>query len=163
LVIALINSDTHIAISTSTRGATSLSLGNGRLEMAKVSVFVSYDYDNDKHYKNILVAWDANKDFDFSIYDVSVDVSVDSTDAAAIKRVISQRIASADRFLCIVGKSTSKSGWVNWEISKAKELKKKLVGVKIESTNTSPSGLLDSGTAWAMSFTSEGIKKALGI
>jgi len=49
--------------------------------MAKKKIFISYDYDNDKHYKNLLVAWDKNNLFDFSFYDASVDVSVDSEDA----------------------------------------------------------------------------------
>jgi len=95
--------------------------------MAKKKVFVSYDYDNDKHYKNLLLAWDANKQFDFYLYDQSVDVSVNSTDAAAIKRVISARINASTYFLCIVGKRTHKSGWVAWEIDKAVELGKKLL------------------------------------
>ena len=33
--------------------------------MATKKVFVSYDYVNDKHYKNLLLAWDANRDFAF--------------------------------------------------------------------------------------------------
>ena len=99
--------------------------------MAKKAIFISYDYDNDKHWKNLLVAWDKNGEFDFTFYDASVDVSVDSTDAAAIKRVISARINSAKRFLCIVGEHTHKSGWVKWEIEKAVELKRKLWGIHL--------------------------------
>jgi hypothetical protein len=129
--------------------------------MAKKRIFISYDYDNDKHYKNLLVAWDKNKEFDFAFYDASVDVSVDSTDAAAIKRVISARIKSAAHFLCIVGKHTHKSGWVTWEIEKAVELKRKLVAVKTDSGNTSPSAIQGAGAKWAMSFTFESIKKAI--
>ena len=82
--------------------------------------------------KNLLVAWDKNDDFAFTFYYASVDVSVNSTDAAAIKRVISARISSATRFLCIVGEDTHKSGWVKWEIEKAVELKRKLIAVKTE-------------------------------
>lgn len=129
--------------------------------MAKPRIFISYDYDNDKHYKNLLVAWDKNSEFDFSFYDESVDVSVDSTDAAAIKRVISARIGGATHLLCLVGKKTHTSGWVAWEIEKAKELKKKLVAVKIDRENTSPSGLIGAGVSWAMSFTFDSIKKAV--
>lgn len=40
--------------------------------MAKIGVFISFDYDNDKHYKNLLVAWDKNDLFDFNFYDGSV-------------------------------------------------------------------------------------------
>lgn len=129
--------------------------------MAKKKVFVSYDYDNDRNYKNMLLAWDANKKFDFSIYDHSVDVSVNSTNAAAIKRVISARISQSTYFLCIVGKKTHKSGWVAWEIDKAVELKKKIVAVKIDSTYTSPAGLLGIGASWAMSFTYDSISSAI--
>ena len=129
--------------------------------MAKKKVFISYDYDNDKHYKNLFVAWDANKEFDFSFYDASVDVSVDSDDAAAIKRVISAGINNATHFLCIVGKKTHKSEWVAWEIDKAVELKKKIIAVKTAKDNTAPTGLYGVGAKWALSFTFASIKKAL--
>ncbi len=129
--------------------------------MAKKKVFISYDYDNDNHYKNLLLAWDANKEFDFSLYDQSVDVSVDSTDAGAIKRVISARINNSTYFLCIIGKHTHKSGWVAWEINKAVELKKKLVAVKTAKDNTSPSEILGVGAEWALSFTFDSITDAI--
>ena len=38
--------------------------------MAKKTIFISYDYD--KHWKNLLVAWDKNGEFDFTFYDASV-------------------------------------------------------------------------------------------
>ena len=129
--------------------------------MAKKKIFVSYDYDNDRQYKYMLLAWDKNSDFDFGFSDQSADVSIQSTNAAAIKRAISAKINAATYFLCLVGKNTRKSSWVAWEIEKAKELKKRLVAVKIEATNTTPSGLLGAGAAWAMSFTFDAIKKAV--
>jgi hypothetical protein len=129
--------------------------------MARKVVFISYDYDRDKRYKNLLVAWDENKEFDFSFYDASVDVSVDSDDAASIKRVISARISNATHFLCIVGEETHKSKWVAWEIGKAAELKKKMVAVKIAKDNTTPTKLYGVGAAWALSFAFASIKKAL--
>jgi Thoeris protein ThsB, TIR-like domain len=129
--------------------------------MAKKTIFISYDYDNDKHYKNMLLAWDANKEFDFGFTDHSADISIDSTDAAAIKRAISAKINNATYFLCIVGKKTNTSKWVAWEISKAVELKKKIVAVKTDSQNTTPPGLLNVGAKWAMSFTFDAIKKAV--
>lgn len=129
--------------------------------MAKKKIFISYDYDNDKHYKNMLLAWDKNSEFDFGFSDQSADVSIQSTDAAAIKRAISAKINAADYFLCLVGTNTSKSSWVSWEIDKAKELNKNLVAVKISSGNTTPSGLLGAGASWAMSFTFDAIKNAI--
>ena len=129
--------------------------------MAKRKIFISYDYKNDRYWKNLLVAWDANSLFDFSFYDTSADVSVDSTDAAAIKRAISARINNATYFLCIVGKNTHKSGWVKWEIGKAVDLKKKLVAVKTDHDNVSPDAIIGVGASWAMSFTFDSIKKAI--
>lgn len=128
--------------------------------MAK-KIFISYDYDNDKHYKNILKAWDANGTFDFNFDDHSADVSINSTDAAAIKRAISAKINNATYFLCIVGKKTYSSSWVKWEIEKAVELNKRIVAVKTSSTNTTPSELLGVGAKWAMSFTEASITSAI--
>jgi len=128
--------------------------------MAKKNVFVSFDYDNDRYYRDLFRSWDANPDFDFSFNETYPKVAVDSTDAEATKRVLAQKIRAATHLLCIIGKYTY-SGWVPWEINKAKELKKKLVGVKINRENTSPEALVGSGAAWAMSFTREDVLKAL--
>jgi hypothetical protein len=127
----------------------------------KKKVFVSYDYDNDRHYKNLLLAWDANKLFDFSIHDHSADVSVNSTKATAIKSVLSRYINETTYFLVIVGAKTHKSAWVKWEIEKAVELKKRIVAVKTDRENTSPDALLGVGASWAMSFTYDAITKAI--
>ena len=129
--------------------------------MAKKKIFISYDYDNDKHYKNLLKAWDANGTFDFNFHDHSADVSINSTNASAIKRAISAKINSATYFLCIVGEKTHNSSWVEWEIDKAVELKRKIVAVKTSSTNTTPNGLYGVGASWAMSFTEDAVKKAV--
>lgn len=129
--------------------------------MAKTKIFISYDYTNDKHYKNLLLAWDAHKLFDFEFYDHSVDVSINSNDANYIKSVIKEEINSATHFLCIIGKETHKSDWVKWEIDKAVELKKKIIGVKIDQSYTSPSNIMGIGASWAKSFTFEAIKNAI--
>ena len=129
--------------------------------MAKKKIFVGYDYDNDRHYKNLLLAWDRNREFDFGFSDQSADVSIQSTNVAAIKRAISAKINAATYFLCLVGEKTYKSCWVAWEIGKAKELRKRLVVVKISSRNVTPNGLLGAGASWAMSFTFNAIKDAI--
>lgn len=127
----------------------------------KKKVFVSYDYDNDKHYKNLLLAWDGNRLFNFSMRDHSADVSINSTNAATIKSVISRYINEATYFLVIVGENTHKSAWVKWEIEKAVELKKRIVAVKTNRENISPNELLGIGATWAMSFTYDAISKAI--
>ena len=129
--------------------------------MAKKKIFVSYDFDNDRHYKNLLLAWDKNSEFDFGFSDQSADVSIQSTNAAAIKRAISAKINAATYLLCLIGGKTSRSSWVTWEIDKAKELRKRIVAVKISYSNITPNGLLGAGVSWAFSFTFDAIKNAI--
>jgi hypothetical protein len=130
--------------------------------MAKKTVFISFDYDNDAHYKNLLLAWDKNSDFDFGFYDGSLRDGINSTNAAYIKSKIKPKILAAGRLLCIVGEKTSKSSWIDWEIQTAKDAGKTLIGVKTGKDNTSPTGLLGaSGTKWALSFNFDAIKKAI--
>ncbi|MCZ4410602.1 TIR domain-containing protein [Cryomorphaceae bacterium 1068] len=129
--------------------------------MAKKKVFISYDYDNDRHFKNLLLAWDGNRQFDFSISDHSADVSINSTRATTIKAVLSRKINECSRFLIIVGKSTYRSNWVNWEIEKAHSLGKKIIAVKTDRSNTTPLGLYGIGVSWAMSFTHLSITNAI--
>lgn len=41
--------------------------------MAKKKVYVAFDYENDRNYKNMLKAWDANKNMEFVFNDCSSD------------------------------------------------------------------------------------------
>jgi hypothetical protein len=143
-------------------GAQDFEAAGRSMGLAKKRVFISYDYTNDKKYRDLLLAWDKTEDLDFSFYDMSVEVSVDSSDAAAIKDDISARIGASSHFLCLVGKYTHKSRWVAWEIKTAAELKKKIVAVQLEKNTTTPNALYGVGTSWALSFNFDVIKKALG-
>jgi hypothetical protein len=131
--------------------------------MAKKSVFISFDYDNDAYWKNLLLAWDKNDEFDFGFYNGSLkDAINNSTNAAYIKSQIKPKILAASRFLCIVGEKTSTSEWIDWEIETAKAAYKPLIAVKTAKDNKSPAGLLGvSGTKWALSFNFDAIKKAV--
>lgn len=138
--------------------------------MAKKKVFVSFDYDNDKHYKALLKAWDANPKFDFYFSDLSSN-EINSSSVSVVKQVLSRKINEANYTLVLVGKEANKQhkdykdigykNWLNYEVAKSKEHKNKLVGVKLSSTNTSPDELLNSRAKWAMSFTEGSIIKAL--
>jgi len=127
----------------------------------KRKVFISYDYQKDKHYKNLLLAWDAHQRFEFFISDYSADISINSTKSSPIKRTLSRYINEGTVFLVIIGKNTHKSKWVKWEIEKAEELGKKIVAVKIDRENVTPSELFNIGASWAMSFTQEAITRAI--
>lgn len=138
--------------------------------MAKKKVFVSFDYDNDKHYKALLKAWDANPIFDFYFSDLS-STEINSWSVPVVKQVLSKKINEANYTVVLVGKEANKQhndykeigyeNWINYEVAKSKEHKIKLVAVKLLSTNTSPDELLGAGAKWAMSFTQDAIIKAL--
>jgi hypothetical protein len=133
--------------------------GLGREKVPK-KVFISYDYDNDKHYRYLLSAWDANTGFDFEFDDHSTPY-INSEDASRIKAAIARKIAEADCLVVIVGEKTASSTWVTWEIEKAKELGLSLVGVKIKGSYSTPAGLLGAGTHWARAFDRDPIVAAI--
>lgn len=138
--------------------------------MAKKKVFVSFDYENDKHYKFLLEAWDANPEFDFYFSDLS-SKEIQSWDVSVVKNALTNKINQANYTLVIVGKyansphkDSAKIGyknWLNFEVAKSKANRNKLVAIKIDRDNTSPDELLNSGAEWAMSFTRDSIIKAL--
>jgi hypothetical protein len=138
--------------------------------MAKKKVFVSFDYENDKHYKFLLEAWDANPYFDFYFSDLSSQ-EINSWDIPTIKSALTRRINQATYTLVIVGKYANTQhkdykeigykNWLNFEIARSKANKNKLVAIKIDKEYTSPDELLNSGASWAMSFTKDAIVKAL--
>lgn len=138
--------------------------------MAKKNVFVSFDWENDKHYKFLLQAWDANPDFEFSFSDYS-STEINSWDIPTIRGALTRKINTATHTLVLVGKEANikhadsneigYKNWLNFEIAKSKENGNKLIAVKLLSTNTSPDELFNSGASWAMSFRRDTILKAL--
>lgn len=138
--------------------------------MAKKKVFVSFDYENDKQYKFLLQAWDANPQFDFFFSDLSSE-EIKSKSVPVVKQALSTKINQATYTLVIVGKEANKrhanhkvigyKNWLNYEVAKSKDHGNKLVGVKIDRTYDSPEELLGAGASWAMSFTQDAIIKAL--
>ena len=104
-----------------------------------IKFFVSYDYDKDCNYKELLNAWSKHKNIDFKIKDVSTDVSINSRDANYIKKCITKDIKNCDIFCVLIGKDTHKSEWIDkYEIPKAFELNKKIVGILIDKNNKLP-------------------------
>jgi hypothetical protein len=129
--------------------------------VAKKRVFISYDYDNDKAAVDRLLEWDAKREIAFSSYDRALDVAVESEEAATIKQDLAARIANASHFLCVVGKRTYHSGWAAWATHKALELNKKVIAVKTDAINDSPSALRGIGASWSMMFNFNSIKQAI--
>lgn len=133
-------------------------------------VFVSFDYENDLLYKNLLKAWSANPSFNFYFNDFSAN-EIQSNSVDVVKQVLSKKINEANYTLVLVGeeanhqhKDHQKIGYTNWqnyEIAKSKEHGNKLIAVKLKKENVSPTELLDAGATWAMSFNEAAITNAL--
>lgn len=138
--------------------------------MAKKKVFISFDYENDAHYKRLLEAWDANDEFDFEFSDQSSH-EIDSDNIDRVKAALTRRINGATHTLVIVGKEANKKhedsnligykNWLNFETARSKDNRNKLIGVKIDRDNESPEELLGAGASWANSFTEDSIVNAL--
>ena len=111
--------------------------------------------------KDRLLGWDINKEFDFSSYDRSFDVAVDSEEAVVFKKDLAARIGDSGHFLCIVGKQAYRIAWMAWQIRKAVELKKNLVAAKTDTTNNSPTAMQGVGAPWSTTFNFDSIKKAM--
>jgi len=133
--------------------------------MAKPRVFVSYDHSEDAHYKNLMLAWDANPNFDFDFDSRGPNVAIDSTEAPVIKAALTKLMKESTHLLVIVGEKTYTSDWMKWEIDRAKQsdTKLKLAAIKLAKSNVTPDGLLNVGTAWATSFERDRIVEALKL
>ena len=138
--------------------------------MRKKQVFVSFDYDNDRDYKNLLRAWDANPNFDF-VFEDKTPGEIDTNEISRIKGALTTKINEATHTLFIVGKHANQPhpnkdeigfvNWVNFEANKSIESGNKLAVVKIESSNSVPNELVGSGYKFLSGFTETNVINVL--
>lgn len=138
--------------------------------MAKKKVFVSFDYENDKRYKFLMQAWDANPEFEFTFSDHSSG-EINSNNISVVKAGLTKKINSATHTFVIVGKEANKQhkdhkligfrNWINFEINRSKANNNKLLAIKLDKSYESPDELKGVGAEWAMSFTQKAIIDAL--
>jgi hypothetical protein len=125
-------------------------------------VYLSYDRENDGYYKDVLVTWSQMPGFaQFWVNDEPPSVAVDSVQAEPVKLALAKRIAAASGLLCVVGARSYENGWTEWEIRKADELGKRIIAVRINRDFAFPELLSDVGATCALSFTFEGIRRAI--
>jgi len=125
-------------------------------------VYLSFDHESDGYYKDVLVTWSKMPGFaHFWINDRPPAVPPDSAAAEPIKQALAKRIAAASGLLCVVGTNCCTNGWMQWEIRKADELGKRIIAVRTNRECAVPELLSDAGATCAMSFTFEGIRRAI--
>jgi len=92
------------------------------------NVFISHHSKDDDHIQQM-------KDLLYSKGYTIKNSSVDSTkpnrltSEAAIKRLLKLRIHWAGTFICLIGPETHSRKWVDWEIKKAHQKGKRIIGV----------------------------------
>jgi hypothetical protein len=112
--------------------------------MAAKHVFLSF-VEEDLDLARLFRGQAKNKNSDLSFDDYSVKVPYNSSDAAYIRSKIKERIRTCSVLVCLIGKDTHKSPWVDWEIRTAADLDKKIVGVRLrrDHTDTLPTALVE--------------------
>ena len=118
--------------------------------MNKKRVFVSFDYDKDRHYKYLLQAWDANPEFDFVFKDETPG-EINTNDIGRIKAGLTRKINDATHTLFIVGKHANQPhknrdligfiNWINFEAYQSIHSGNHLAVVKIDDSCAVPNEL----------------------
>ena len=140
--------------------------------MATKKVCVSFDYENDRNYYNLLEAWNKNPNIDFHIND-GTPSEIQSETVSTIKQVLSTKIGEANYMIAIIGKHSNDKhpdsieiGYRNWqayEIAKNAEKGNKLVIVRLDRSYIVPDEAYGQGAEWVYSFNLEDILNALNI
>ena len=125
-----------------------------------LNLFISYQKE-DSHHKHLMEAWSKNKNFKLQFSDKSTDLSVNSKDKNYIKQVIREDIKSCNTLAVIVGESTYKSDYVDYEIENAYQNNKTIVGVCINKENTLPDNLKKYANSIVIGFELKKIESAL--
>jgi hypothetical protein len=123
-----------------------------RMSLA-AKVFISFDWDNDRHYRHLLSALNENPRSDITFVD-STPSEIQTNDVGRIKAALMARIRDATHTLVLLGehantqhRDSAKIGarnWQWWEIEQSKAERKKLIAVKLDSDSPTPQPLLNS-------------------
>lgn len=112
--------------------------------MAK-RVFLAF-VEEDLSLVNLFRGQAKNKNNDLEFSDYSVKEPYDSVNGDYIRGKIRERIRAASVTICLVGETTARSRWVNWEIRESHTEYNKLIGVRLHSDvtkDTLPTPLTD--------------------
>jgi|APCry1669188910_1035180.scaffolds.fasta_scaffold01439_3 MTH538 TIR-like domain (DUF1863) len=137
--------------------------------MAKKKICISFDWHNDRNYRNLLSAWLANPNNPVDFHDLTPN-AINTDEVARVKGVLTTQIRAATHTLVIVGtyantvhKDSAKIGtrnWIWWEIEQSKAEGKGLIAVKLKNDNPTPDPLYKAGAIWSL-FTQDAILKAI--
>src|SRR5688500_251433 len=130
----------------------------------KKKICISFDWHNDRNYRNLLSAWIANRSFSIDFEDLTPS-AIDTDDVGRVKAVLTTRIRAATHTLFLIGSEANtrhkdavqigSRNWIWWEAEQSKQEGNGLIAVKLESNSPTPDPLLGTRVKWAMSFTEQ--------
>jgi hypothetical protein len=125
--------------------------------MAKVPVFISFDYDHDDDLRTLLIGQAKNEDSPFNISDWSL-----KEESADWREKARARIKRVDQVIVLCGKYTDSATGVNAEIGIARDEKKPyfLLAGRADGGNKKPTGALSTDKMY--DWTWENLKKLIG-
>jgi hypothetical protein len=100
-------------------------------------VFLSF-VEEDLALVNLFRGQAKNKNNDLEFSDYSVREPYESNNAEYIRSKIRERINLASVTLCLIGRTTSTSRWVDWEIRTSKEVRNRIFGVRLNTNANDP-------------------------
>jgi hypothetical protein len=103
--------------------------------MAGRHVFLSF-VEEDLELVRLFRGQARNKNSSLIFDDYSVKVPYNSSDASYIRSQIKEKIRRCSVLICLVGKDTFKSPWVEWEIQTAADFGEKVIGVRLRRDHT---------------------------
>lgn len=134
------------------------------------TVFVSFDYDNDKNYKYLLEAWHANPRFRFT-FDDGTPTEIDSTDVGRIKAALTTKVKDATHTLVIIGKNVNQrhakshligyKNWINFEIHQSVQEGKRIAVVRLDRSYELPDELKNAKYHLVEGYTEANVIQAL--
>lgn len=134
------------------------------------TVFVSFDYENDKRYKYLLEAWHSNPSFRF-VFEDGTPQEINSENVGRVKAALARKIEAATHTLVIIGRHANDphpdrrligfKNWINFEVAKSVQLGKRIAAIKLDRSFVSPEELAHAEKSWAYSFTEGNIIRAL--
>ena len=135
------------------------------------TVFVSFDWHNDRAYRHMLQAWHANPRFEFTFDDGTPD-EIDSVDVGPIKGALTNKIKAATHTLVIVGAHVNDrhrnanligfKNWIHFEIARSLEEHNRIVAVRLERSYALPEVLVNQRYTLVEGFTENGVIDGLG-
>lgn len=93
-----------------------------------IRTFLSF-VEEDLDLVNLFRGQAKNRNSDLEFADYSVREPYNSTNASYIKQQISPKISGSSLTMCLYGPTTHTSAWVHWELNKALEFRKPIMGV----------------------------------